>query len=97
MIKCWAVLCAALSINGMHVSSDDEIKKTSRPKCFEMKNFASKPPIQIQSQSSEKNGSEDEQELKPICFGNMNRRVTGLYSHMYTLTSIDKDAQGKSK
>lgn len=88
----WAVLSTALTVHAMHVSSEDEARQPTRPKNIEMQNFAHKPP----AQSSESSRSE-EQEQKPICFGNMDKKKSALYSPMYTLASIDKNDKRKSK
>ncbi|CAN5189068.1 hypothetical protein BH09DEP1_BH09DEP1_5660 [soil metagenome] len=91
----WAALFAALSAHSMHVSSGsgDEGKPAVPPKNVEMKNFAAKPPARIPDDSS---SFVEGKEYNPICFGNMNKKPTGLYSHVYTLASVEKKNQGKS-
>lgn len=93
----WATLFVALSIQSMHTHIDDESEVPPMPKYIEMKDFASKPPsANANSSSKTAIANQNEKEYKsPICFGNMNRKQTGLYSHMYTLTSVDKKSEGK--
>ena len=94
----YCALLAALSSYSMHVSSDDDAD-IPLPKNIEMKNFATnRPPAPVaNNSSSERSNSDDKKkEYKPICFGNMNKEPTGLYSQMYTLASVDKNSQEES-
>lgn len=92
----WAVLSTALSINAMHVSSDDEDNRLSCPKYIEMSNFASKP-LAVNYHTPPSAKQEPSAPTLPACFGNMNQRPTRLYSSLYTLASIDKTEQETPK
>lgn len=82
----------------MHVSSDDE-KPQPVAKSIEMRNVAaqspqmSQPPIQDSSSDSDDNKTK----IKPFCFGNLNKKRVTLYSHIYTLASVDTNMQEKPK
>lgn len=83
----WAVLCAAFSVFGMHMSDEEPHQRKS----IEMTNFAAKPPAtSLNASHSRSSNSEERIEYKPVCIGNMNKKPTGLYSHIYTLTSVEK-------
>jgi hypothetical protein len=93
-----AVLCTVLFVHTMHVSSDDE-KPKSAEKSIEMKNLAAPSPQinQTHPQESSSDSDENQTEIKPFCFGNLNKKRVTLYSHIYTFASVDTNTQEKPK
>lgn len=86
----WTVFCTALTSNAMHMGSDDD-KNTSSPKYIEMQNFSSKSP---DISSSEMDKLTRQQLHVPQYLGSLNKsNCTTLYSHMYTLTSVNKKSE----
>lgn len=74
------------------MSSDDD-KNISSPKYIEMQDLSSKSPDTC---SSETNKHPGQQLHVPHCLGALNKsNRTTLYSHLYTLTSVNKKSEKK--
>lgn len=83
----------------MHVSSEDEKPLKKKPQSIEMKDVTS-PSMHARQKTPPQSSSDSDDtqtEIKPFCFGNLNKKSGSLYAHIYTLASVDTDTQEKPK